>query len=153
MTRWRRACASGATGVVCALARFVRGTGAGSDGLFPLEGFEAVRAVAFSVVVVGTLVVRRRRGSADVLGVCALGWGFGEYEAASALLNGPRTAGRPYRARRSMFLMVDRVCCGGYAASASRFGGAALLAGSLYLYDVVDEAVLDRVLGWWSLLA
>ena len=52
------------------------------------------------------------------------------------MLNGPRTAGRPYRARRSMFLMVDRVCCGGYAASASRFGGAALLAGSLYLYDV-----------------
>ena len=25
--------------------------------------------------------------------------------------------------------------------------------GSLYLYDVVDEAVVDRVLGWWSLLA
>ena len=64
---------------------------------------EAVRAVAFSVVVFGTLVGRRRRGFADVLGVCALGWGFGEYEAASALLNGPRTAGRPYRARRSCF--------------------------------------------------
>ena len=33
------------------------------------------------------------------VGLGVLGWGFGEYE--SALLNGPRTAGRPYRARRS----------------------------------------------------
>jgi hypothetical protein len=47
------------------VARFVRETGAASDGLFPLEGVEAVRTVAFSVVVFGTLVVRRRRGFAD----------------------------------------------------------------------------------------
>ena len=65
MTRWRRACASGATGVDRAVARFARGTGAGSGGLFPLEGVEAARAVAFSVVVCGTVVVGRRRGFAD----------------------------------------------------------------------------------------
>ena len=129
VTRRRRACASGATGVDRAVARFARGTGAGSGGLFPLEGVEAARAVAFSVVVVGTLVARRRRGSADVLGVCALGWGFGEFEAASALLNGPRTAGRALPRSTLMFLRADCSCCGGYTASASRFGGAALLAG------------------------
>ena len=65
MTRRRRACASGATGVDRAVARFARGTGAGSGGLFPLEGVEAARVVAFSVVVVGTLVGRGCGGFAD----------------------------------------------------------------------------------------
>ena len=135
MARWRRACASDANRVACAVARFARGTGAGSDGLFPLEGVEAVRAVACSVVVFGTLVVRRRRAFADVLGVCALGWGFGVFEAASALLNGPRTAGRALPRSTLMVLRADRVCCGGYGVCFSlwwrRFVG-----GSLYLYDV-----------------
>ena len=135
MTRWRRACASGATGVDRAVARFARGTGAGSGGLFPLEGVEAARAVAFSVVVVGTLVVRRRRGFADVLGVCALGWGFGEYEAASALLNGPRTAGRALPRSTLMFFRADCSCCGGCTACAWACFGE-FVGGSLYLYDV-----------------
>ena len=50
-------------------------------------------------------------------------------EAASAFSSGPRTAGRAFLRSTLMFLRADRVCCGGYAASASRFGGAALLAG------------------------
>ena len=130
VTRRRRACASGATRVACAVARFARETGAGSGGLFPLEGVEAALAVAFSVVVCGTLVGRRRRGFADVLGVCALGWGFGTR-------GGVRfvewtSHGTPALPRSTlMFLRAGRVCCGGYTACASRFGGAALFGGSL----------------------
>ena len=62
----------------------------------------------------------------------------------------PRTAGRALPHSTLMFLRADRACCGGYTASASRFGGAALLAG-LSACDVEGSTrVLDRVLGWWS---
>ena len=84
-------------------------------------------------------------------------------EAASALLNGPRTAGRALPRSTLMLLRADRACCGGYTASASRFGGAALFGGSLYLYDVegstrrcwagslVSHCLIPsrRVLFWW----
>ena len=79
------------------------------------------------------------------------------------MLNGPRTAGRALPRSTLMFLRADRVCCGGYTASASRFGGAALFGGSLYLYDVegstrrcwagslVSHCLIPsrRVLFWW----
>ena len=81
-----------------------------------------------------------------MLGVCALGWGFGEFEAASALLNGPRTAGRALPRSTLIFLGADRVCCGGYTASASRSGGAALLAGSL---DAVKGSTRPCWTGSW----
>ena len=136
MARWRRACASGATGVDRAVARFARGTGAGSEGFLSLEGVEAARAVACSVFVFGTVAVRRRRGFADVLGVCALGWGFGEYEAASAFSSGPRTAGRALPHSTLMFLRADRVCCGGYHGVCFSLWSRRFVGGSLYLYDV-----------------
>ena len=77
-------------------------------------------------------------------------------EAASALLNGPRTAGRALPHSTLMFLRADRVCCGGYTASASRSGGGALddvkrstrpcWTGSL----VSPCAILSRrVFFWW----
>ena len=66
-------------------------------------------------------------------------------EAASAFLGGPRTAGRALPHSTLMFLRADRACCGGYTASASRFGGAALWRVSRWREEV-DEAVLDRVL-------
>ena len=53
----------------------LRGTGAGSGGLFPLEGVEAARAVAFSVVCVGRSSVAVVEGLLTAW--CgALGWGF-----------------------------------------------------------------------------
>ena len=52
-----------------------------------------------------------------------------------------------------MFLRADRACCGGYTASASRFGGARLFGGSLDGVKRSTRSLLDRVLGWWSLLA
>ena len=64
-------------------------------------------------------------------------------EAASASSSGPRTAGRALPQSTLMFLMADHACCGGYAASASRSGGAALFGGAL---DGVERSVLD---GTW----
>ena len=62
-------------------------------------------------------------------GLGVLGWGFVRGGVRVLDLSGPRTAGRAFLRSTLMFLRADRVCCGGYAASASRFGGAALLAG------------------------
>ena len=62
-------------------------------------------------------------------GLGVLGWGFVRGGVRVLDLSGPRTAGRAFLRSTLMFLRADRVCCGGYTASASRFGGAALLAG------------------------
>ena len=84
------------------------------------------------------------------MGLGVLGWGFVRGGVRVLDLSGPRTAGRAFVRTTLMFLRADRVCCGGYTASASRFGGAALFGGSLYLYDVEGStrSLLDRVLGW-----